>query len=260
MATSAAVASGSAEIGEFFRAHQRELEDQLGAAVSSICEERPAAPLIHLIEKLQDMADEAPSALEKQFVLHAYRAEPDDKQGDVDQWSAEGWFSSLALGQALAESFVAPLQQQNRNGTRELEFIKQLGSNSALLDKLLRAALPMLRDVVRTACNELVEARAATASELISKFQHEDHAFEYAFGGQEDFLRGLGGIVGSPSPHVLSAMEQEHCKEVDSRTPFTTGNYGVRTTCEIEWRFVDNPEVSAPSMPAVFSRCVTVVS
>ena len=33
-------------------------------------------------------------------------------------------------------------------------------------------------------------------------------------------------------------MEVEHTKKNDSRDEFTTGNYGVSTTPEIEWWFV----------------------
>ena len=37
-------------------------------------------------------------------------------------------------------------------------------------------------------------------------------------------------------------MEREHCSSVDSCLRFTTSNYGVCTTSEIEWLYVCDPE------------------
>jgi hypothetical protein len=40
----------------------------------------------------------------------------------------------------------------------------------------------------------------------------------------------------------MVAMEREHCDSTDSQFAFSTSNYGMTTTSEIEWWFVADPE------------------
>ena len=53
----------------------------------------------------------------------------------------------------------------------------------------------------------------------------------------------LKGIIGTPDPRVLSGVEDEHCSKADSLTPFTTSNYSVTTTSQLEFWFVVNPQL-----------------
>ena len=46
--------------------------------------------------------------------------------------------------------------------------------------------------------------------------------------------------IGPPKADILSAMVHEHCNEVDSELPWTTGNYGINTTSKWELLFVLN--------------------
>lgn len=64
------------------------------------------------------------------------------------------------------------------------------------------------------------------------------------FGGLPDFVAGLKGRIGSPDPNVFEAVQREHCSQPDSKVEFTTGNYSVTTTSEIEWKFVTEPDAS----------------
>ena len=48
-----------------------------------------------------------------------------------------------------------------------------------------------------------------------------------------------------PNPKVRQAMQEEHTSAADSKDEFTTGNYEVCTTPEIEWGFVAEPECRA---------------
>ena len=52
----------------------------------------------------------------------------------------------------------------------------------------------------------------------------------------------LEGKIGAPDPKVQMAMEREHTQSKDSQAEFVTGNYGVTTTSDTEWRFVTAPE------------------
>jgi lipocalin len=36
-------------------------------------------------------------------------------------------------------------------------------------------------------------------------------------------------------------MKADHCEKPDSQVEFTTGNYSVVTTSEVEWKFVAEP-------------------
>ena len=70
--------------------------------------------------------------------------------------------------------------------------------------------------------------------------------FVYAFGTLADFERGLGGLIGPPGKGASATelMRSEHCACADSRTLFTTGNYGISTTSEVEWCFVFEPSAA----------------
>ena len=80
-----------------------------------------------------------------------------------------------------------------------------------------------------------------TAEELQGKFQSVG-AGMLSYAGLETFFGGLEGLVGAPLPRVRDAIAAEHCERPDSREFFTTTNYSVRTTSEIEWRFVVEPK------------------
>ena len=58
------------------------------------------------------------------------------------------------------------------------------------------------------------------------------------FGSISDFTSSLEGKLGTPSPRVLPAMEEEHTRAADSEDDFTPGNYPVPTTPRHEWAVV----------------------
>ena len=106
-----------------------------------------------------------------------------------------------------------------------------------LLRALLLEGLPQLLRVLWAQLEALVTARAATATELASKFVSEDGARSLSFGDQKSFFGGLERLLGPPSPQLMEAMRREHCASVDSKLYFTSSNYGVTTTSEAEWLF-----------------------
>ena len=62
------------------------------------------------------------------------------------------------------------------------------------------------------------------------------------YGSLNVFFGGLEALVGSPNPHILETMSEEHTGRVDSTREFTTSNYGLRTNSMTEWAFVATPD------------------
>ena len=76
--------------------------------------------------------------------------------------------------------------------------------------------------------------------------------FTYVYGTKSDFDAGLSGLVSppeanaqDPQPDPIEHMEREHRERLDSDIVFTTGNYGISTTSEVEFLFVTDPSDDA---------------
>ena len=96
--------------------------------------------------------------------------------------------------------------------------------------------------VLRPRLERLARARAATGAELHSKFLQEGRNFELVYANLSAFFGGLEAKIGPPDPHVAQGMEREHTGAADSLDMFTTLNYGVTTTPQLEFRFVAEPD------------------
>lgn len=70
----------------------------------------------------------------------------------------------------------------------------------------------------------------------------QDGGIQYRFGNLNVFFGGLESLIGPPEAKALQAMEREHTAAADSRDVFTTPDYGVSTTPQVEWWFVAEPE------------------
>ena len=119
-----------------------------------------------------------------------------------------------------------------------------------LMDAWLHFGLDKAKpeDFVRTPLDDLVkkaQAAQSTASDdqdagvRHSKFASSTFALAYA--GLSTFHGGLEALIGPPNPNLRLAMRTEHCGSADSKFEFTTGNYGITTTPEIEWHVVLDP-------------------
>jgi hypothetical protein len=79
----------------------------------------------------------------------------------------------------------------------------------------------------------------------LSRERHDKFAestFTLSYTSLSAFFGGLEARVGAPSPNLRVAMRAEHCTGVDSSDEFTTGNYGVTTTPQLEWHVAVDPE------------------
>ena len=175
------------------------------------------------------------------------------KAGDKSEgWCAAKWIDALSpICYVIADALLSPLgdvtTSQNPNSDVELAFVRAIGRMDALAGteavlRLLRNGpfLGQMASELYKNAYTLANARAATATELQSKFLDES-AFTLAYGGMDTFFGGLEKLLGPPSPQLEQAMKREHCASADSKEFFTSGNYGVTTTSQIEWYFVFDP-------------------
>ena len=154
-------------------------------------------------------------------------------------WEAQAW---LADGSStkLAELLLAPFQSfkskpEYENANIDLELIRALAkeqdSKAAVLALLEHSnALPQIASFISEKMVQLVGAAAVSGHTLNAKFVEDYDASEMAFGQQNEFFKGLEGLIGPPNPDLVKAMRGEHCERTDSREPFTTSNYNIETS------------------------------
>ena len=183
-----------------------------------------------------------------------------------DSWTLGAFLASLGLNDTLAEAMLSAHRENvegwtwfaptsSRGGrvngrVNELEFVLQLAAKGggaaagrkALVELLGKGgALERLATKLWNGIEQLKKNEAHTGAELQSKFVQEG-AGMLSYGGLSTFYGGLEAIVGAPDPNVGEAMAKEHTQRADADAWFTAGNYGIRTTSAIEWRFVTCPE------------------
>ncbi|CAK0793558.1 unnamed protein product, partial [Prorocentrum cordatum] len=189
--------------------------------------------------------------LERARRLHSERqrgappASPAGGSAHRERWCMLEWLSQKACA-PLVEALVAPLP----SGSQDMEFAfaqalgqlerERAGAGKEVIMGLLRDSnvLEKLSNVIVGMATELTQQEAATGGEMNSKFASDPHSYSMSYGTQCDFFAGLEDLIGSPDPRVERAMMREHCNADDSRIEWTTENYGITTTPEIEWHFV----------------------
>ena len=155
-------------------------------------------------------------------------------------WRTTSWLDSIGVVEQIASTL---LSQHCSPATDELAAIRALcsaaTSESDLAD-VLRAGgtIEAIAKTIYPALQELSRAQAATGAELHERFVQDGASFTMRYGDLSTFFGGLEAKIGAPSPNVQLAMEEEHVAASDSHDEFTTSNYEVTTTPEIEWRFV----------------------
>ena len=115
-----------------------------------------------------------------------------------------------------------------------IDFLR--GLDRAVIDGLLRTdgLIEAIGDVVWQGIEKL-KTGATTEGDIHSKFEG---AIEATMKGLDVFFGGLEGVIGGPNPNLQQAMADEHLHRSESTQEFTTNNYGVTTTSEIEWLYV----------------------
>ena len=75
-------------------------------------------------------------------------------------------------------------------------------------------------------------------SKLQSKFETSGLNFKFGFASLETYFGGLERFIGTPSPAISAAMEQEH----ESVEPYNSHNV-YKTSPRLEWLYVTTQEV-----------------
>lgn len=146
------------------------------------------------------------------------------------------------LSQAVSAGQAASAGAEGAEGATRAPQLKK--KNSRLADLIVRASAAdsatRLADLVAHA--KVTTSSADPAAEARTRHtKFAESAFTLAYTGRSAFFGGLEGRVGQPSPNLRAAMQTEHCAEADSQDEFTTANYGVVTTPEVEWHAVIDP-------------------
>ena len=167
---------------------------------------------------------------------------PDGGDTPKQKWGCEKWLREVdSLVGCISTALCTDEEGQQLEDEQALAHCRALESQEELLErirsngcleKLCAAIWPKLM---------ILKEGPATASELAKQWGGEG-AGDLLFGGLPSFFGGLEPRIGSPDPKVMKDMIADHCSKPDSQIEFTTGNYSVVTTSEVEWKFVVEPE------------------
>ena len=178
-------------------------------------------------------------------------------QPGIDDWTVASWLGEprqssdggnrFLLAEPVSAALLKPLGADAASSRATIAYMRTLCTDQAAVRKLLEDShvLDALASVVCEAAKaELVAdggTSAASAAEVLSGKFAAENAFTLHYGKIDMFYSGLEGRIGRPQPNLYVAMEDEHRRSIDSRDEFTTSNYGVKTTSQIEWWFVIDP-------------------
>ena len=156
------------------------------------------------------------------------------------EWTLQAWLLSLDLTQPVLVALTDALGATETAATH----LELLRSDKCTRD-LIQSSLTMhglsgLTDMIWAAVEQLRKALTVEDTQQGKFVQEAAGLLEYA--DLSTFFGGLEGVVGAPSPKVQEAMESEHTSRSDSTVEFTSNNYSVTTTSEIEWAFVAEPD------------------
>ena len=154
-----------------------------------------------------------------------------------DKWSLVSWLQGAGVHRAVAAALLRAMAHRGVADSPDaaIDFLR--GLDRAVLDGLLRTEglIEAIGDVVWQGIEKLKTAGATTVGDIHSKFEG---AIEATMKGLDVFFGGLEGVIGGPNPNLQQAMADEHLHRSESTQEFTTNNYGVTTTSEIEWLYV----------------------
>ena len=224
----------------WFGKHQDELEALLSDAVNAAASSQPFD--VKTFMATHFAKDEARPSTATTAADNKKSTVPTKAAKKQDAWSAAVWLSSLTeVPRVLAVSLLAASPAAD-----ELVALQECGrvlTVAALAEQLQSAgcieslAACILPELQRLATNTAEGSTDSISSKFAGQVQMQMHGLDAFFGGLE-------GLVGAPRNNMLDAMVADHTKRADSRLPFTTGNYGITTTSNIEWRFVYEPDQS----------------
>lgn len=163
-----------------------------------------------------------------------------------DQWSINSWAKAIGIHRVITAALQQPLVAQHGADDPSVAFahVKSLASRDEVA-KLVRTDV-LAEAIVDLVWQHVQELHAATEPPTTASMQNKfAGAIELSYGGLDTFFGGLEAQVGSPNPKVWQGLLSEHTAGPDATREFVTGNYGIRTTSAIEWRFVTSADPAA---------------
>jgi hypothetical protein len=172
----------------------------------------------------------------------------DHEDEDSDAWTLAAWASSQPIGKAISQAITEASRESSQPESSEelLALLRSLACAEAgrtqlftylreggVIEKLVSEMWPGLQQL---ATRSPPDANETHGSRFV-----QGQGSELSYGDLNVFFGGLEAIVGSPHPMVEEGMSREHCTSADSFVPFTTDNYLIQTTSQMEWWFVVDP-------------------
>ena len=162
------------------------------------------------------------------------------------EWTTAAWLGSLGLSSRIAVALHGGTSPSDQLGaTRQLnvtmlseEALAEHLHASNLLEALAGVLLPKIRQLADAAPPGGGGGGAGSSG----KYVQEAEGFTLKYGDLSTFFGGLEKKIGTPNPKIFQAMEGEHTASEDSADEFTTSNYLVTTTPQLEWAFVVAPD------------------
>jgi len=159
-------------------------------------------------------------------------------------WQLGHWFGSLNLPQMVATAVLGHVGCEAVE--MQLAFARAMAAEGSydLLLGILRDC-NLVEQLAKSIWDALLEMKSQSAVDSV-EYEDKFSGFQLSYAGLKDFHNGLDELIGSPDPNLLEAMANEHCACADSKVNYTTGNYGITTTSEIEWAYVATPAKTPP--------------
>ena len=159
----------------------------------------------------------------------------------MEKWTASVWLASQNVTAHLATALL----DTTATDADELAILRALGgslTSPGALALRLEKGLQALATELLPKLQELARSDSSTGAELHDKFVQQGDAFTLQFGSLNTFFGGLEAKIGPPNRNIGQAMERDHLHSEDSSDEFTTSNYMMTTTPQIEWWFVAAPD------------------
>eukprot|EP00900_Chrysochromulina_parva_P005049 jgi/Chrpa1/14545/Chrysochromulina_OHIO_Genome00023339-RA len=159
----------------------------------------------------------------------------------MEKWTAAVWLASQNVTAHLATALL----DTTATDADELAILRALGgslTSPGALALRLEKGLQALATELLPKLQELARSDSSTGAELHDKFVQQGDAFTLQFGSLNTFFGGLEAKIGPPNRNIGQAMERDHLHSEDSSDEFTTSNYMMTTTPQIEWWFVAAPD------------------
>jgi len=172
----------------------------------------------------------------------------DEAGASGEEWNLLPWTRGAGFHRVVTAALQKGMADQGLGNDSDsaLKFIRGLKSQGEI-DSLLRTeeVVAALSDLLWSETETLKGAGATTTEEVQGKFAG---AIELSYSGLDTFFGGLEGVIGSPDPNLILAMQNEHTMREDADREFTTRRTLVAPSHPFPSSFLPLA-LPAPSLP-----------